>query len=529
MNARQLKNSILQMAVQGRLVPQDPNDEPASVLLERIRAEKQRLIRLNKAGKTKKDKNESVIYRAQPVGARFIAPSVETQCFASQRTADSAQTGDETRFFERTADGAERDITDELPFDVPETWEWVRLGDVFNIIMGQSPDGNSVGETDKGIEFHQGKVFFSNYVISISNQSTTKPTKIAPANSVLLCVRAPVGKVNLTDRELCIGRGLCAVQPLAGMTVDFVFRLLETYENIFVKQATGTTFIAVTGEVVKNQLVPIPPLAEQHQIVERIEQLLPHIAEYDEAEQKLTVLNAAFPDQIKKSILQAAVQGKLVEQNPNDEPASLLLERIRTEKEQLIKAGKIKKEKPLPPITEDDIPFDIPETWAWCKIAMLGEIVTGSTPLTTVADYYGNEYPFYKPSDLDAGVNVNSSRDMLSSKGYSVSRRLKTNSILVTCIGATIGKTGIIRKEGACNQQINAIIPSGYLSADYIYYCCSADFFQKSIKKNASSTTLPILNKNKFSELLLPLPPFNEQRRIVAKCEELLPLIERCR
>ena len=143
--------------------------------------------------------------------------------------------------------------------------------------MGQSPDGNSVRETYKGIEFHQGKVFFSNYVISRSNQSTSKPTKIAPTNSVLLCVRAPVGKVNLTDRELCIGRGLCAVQPLAGMTVDFVFRLLETYENIFVKQATGTTFIAITGEVVKNQLVPLPPLSEQHRIVTRIEEILPRI------------------------------------------------------------------------------------------------------------------------------------------------------------------------------------------------------------------------------------------------------------
>ena len=218
-----LKKSILQSAVQGKLVPQDENDEPASVLLERIRAEKEQLI---KDGKLKKEKP--------------LPPIAE----------------------------------DEIPFDVPESWEWVRLGEAFQISMGQSPDGKSVNESTDGMEFHQGKVFFSNYIIEKSNQATTQPTKIAAANSVLLCVRAPVGKVNITDRELCIGRGLCAVKPLAGMGVDFAFRLLEMYETIFVKQATGTTFVAITGEVVKNQLVPLPPLAEQRRIVTKCEELM---------------------------------------------------------------------------------------------------------------------------------------------------------------------------------------------------------------------------------------------------------------
>ena len=373
MNAQQLKNSILQMAVQGKLVPQDPNDEPASILLERIRAEKQRLI---KEGKIKKDKNESVIYRVP-------------------REENDGTDNLPYSFVEQIADGTVRDITDELPFDVPESWEWVRMGDVFNTIMGQSPDGKSVSETDTGIEFHQGKVFFTNYIISQSNQSTSEPTKIAPANSVLLCVRAPVGKVNITNRELCIGRGLCAVQPLVEMTIDFVFRLLETYENIFVKQATGTTFVAVTGEIVKNQIIPLPPLAEQRRIVERIEQLLPHIAAYDDAEQKLTILNATFPDKLKKSILQAAVQGKLVPQDPHDEPADVLLEHIRAEREQLIRDGKIKRNKDESVIfrrdnshyeirggvercIDDEIPFDVPETWVWTRLGNIGVFIRGS-------------------------------------------------------------------------------------------------------------------------------------------------------
>ena len=229
--------------------------------------------------------------------------------------------------------------------------------------------------------------------------------------------------------------------------------------------------------------------------------------------------------QLKNSILQLAVQGKLVPQDPNDEPASILLEKIRNEKQRLVKEGKIKKEKPLPPISEDEIPFDVPESWVWCTVSTLGEIVTGSTPSTANLEYYGDDYPFYKPADLDAGSKVISSRDMLSSKGYDVSRPLKENSVLITCIGATIGKTGVIRKEGACNQQINAIIPMDCLSADFIFYCCSSDFFQKAIKENASSTTLPILNKGKFSDLLFPFPPLAEQHRIVERIEQLLPHI----
>ena len=169
---------------------------------------------------------------------------------------------------------------------------------------------------------------------------------------------------------------------------------------------------------------------------------------------------------------------------------------------------------------DDEIPFDVPETWAWARLGSVGEIVTGSTPSTTRPDYYGNEHCFFKPSDLDSGSNITCSRDMLSDKGYGISRQLKSNSVLVTCIG-TIGKTGIIRVEGTCNQQINAITPNQTVSPDYLYFCCIADFFQQSIKANASSTTLPILNKSKFSNLLCPIPPLAEQCRIVDRIEKL--------
>ena len=217
----------------------------------------------------------------------------------------------------------------------------------------------------------------------------------------------------------------------------------------------------------------------------------------------------------------------MVPQAPNDEPASVLLDKIRAEKKQLVKEGILKK-KDLEetPISEDEIPFKLPEKWLWIRINDLGEIITGGTPSKQNKDYYGDDYPFYKPGDLGKGINIDNSVDRLSQKGYEASRKLKAHSVLVTCIGATIGKTGLISKEGACNQQINAIIPVDSLYPKYIYYTICSPSFQSIIRKDAGQTTLPIMNKNNFCKLLFPLPPLAEQKRIVAKIEELLPKVE---
>ena len=220
-----MQKSILQYAIKGKLVEQRKEDGTAEELYQQIQEEKEKLI---KEGKIKKTK-----------------PLPEI-------------------------------TEDEIPFDIPETWKWVRLGDIFDIIMGQSPKGASVFEGDGGIEFHQGKVYFGEDYLKYSNQSTNKPTKIVEPNTVLLCVRAPVGILNITDRQICIGRGLCGINILAGMDSKFVMNSLRVFKYDFIRKATGTTFVAVTVEVVKNQLIPLPPLAEQKRIVARIEQLLPY-------------------------------------------------------------------------------------------------------------------------------------------------------------------------------------------------------------------------------------------------------------
>ena len=172
------------------------------------------------------------------------------------------------------------------------------------------------------------------------------------------------------------------------------------------------------------------------------------------------------------------------------------------------------------------MPFEIPDSWEWCQIANLGKIVTGTTPSKLVGEYYNGEFPFYKPTDLEQGINTLTSSDSLTLAGLEASRFLPKRSILVTCIGATIGKTGVIQREGSCNQQINAIIPYSYCNPSYIYYCIISGYIQNAIKSNASATTLPILNKSDFSNLLFPLPPFSEQQRIVQDIEKWFALID---
>lgn len=220
-----MQKSILQYAVQGKLVEQRPEEGTAEELYQQIQAEKERLI---KEGKIKKEKP-----------------------------------------LDEIAD-------EEIPFEIPINWKWVRLGDIFNLTMGQSPNGDSVFEGDTGLEFHQGKVFFGEDYIQKSNQSTSKPTKTVEHNTVLLCVRAPVGIVNITKRRICIGRGLCGISTLANMNEKFVLFILRAFKNDFIRKATGTTFVAITGEVVKNQLLPLPPLEEQTRIVARIEEIIPY-------------------------------------------------------------------------------------------------------------------------------------------------------------------------------------------------------------------------------------------------------------
>ena len=253
--------------------------------------------------------------------------------------------------------------------------------------------------------------------------------------------------------------------------------------------------------------IPLPPLAEQQRITQEVNRLFTLIDQLEEDKAALQQLVS----QLKSKILSLAIRGQLVPQDANDEPAEVLLKRINPEYKS---RGNLHYQ-----------PFEIPKSWVWCKLRDIGEIITGNTPSKDNDSNYGDDYPFYKPSDLEVGINIFDAQDKLSKQGYELARKLSKNTLLVTCIGS-LGKCGIIKKEGSCNQQINAILSNEHIDMEYLYYVVSSSYFQKLIRKTASATTVAIINKRKFSDLIIPLPPLAEQQLISEKITELFNIID---
>ena len=438
-------------------------------------------------------------------------------------------------------------IADEVPFEIPDSWEWVRLGNAYNIEMGQSPAGNTVSSNKNGVEFHQGKVNFGEMVLQESGQYTSEPKKFAEQNSVLLCVRAPVGKVNITNRKVCIGRGLCAISPFADMSIMFLYHLLEAYENVFVKQATGTTFIAITAETIKNQLIPLPPLEEQKRIADKICELYTPTKKYGEIEAITKTLHTKFKEHLKKSILQEAIQGKLVPQDPKDEPASVLLERIRAEKQRLIKEGKIKKDKHESIIfrrdnsyyekcgseeicVDEEIPFDPPVTWEFIRLNDIGDYRKGPFGSSLTKSMFiprgENAVKVYEQKNAIQKDHTLGSyyirRDYYESKMSSFT--VLPGDIIVSCAG-TIGETYIMPENielGIINQALMRI--RIYAPIDIDFFLLYFDYvIKKQTKENSKGSAIKNIPPfDVFKRIIFPLPPVEEQKRIVERVNRIL-------
>jgi len=492
MNAQQLKNAILQEAIEGRLVPQDPNDEPASVLLARIRKEKERLV---KEGKLKKKDLE-------------VKPISE----------------------------------DEIPFEIPESWEWCRVEDLIYPpkygTSNKSLENGAVPVLRMG-NIQDGEIVFDKLVFSNDKADNEKYNLISGdllfnrTNSAEL-----VGKTAIYrgQRPAIYAGYLILLRPIEIDSEYLNFVLGSNYARSYCQEVKtiGVQQCNINAEKISVFIVPLPPLAEQHRIVAKIEELLPKVEEYGKAQDALNKLNAELPERLKKSILQEAIEGRLVPQDPNDEPASVLLDKIRKEKEQLVKAGKLKKKDLIEiPISEDEIPFDAPKGWEWSR---LSEIALDSADGPFGSNLKSEHYTTKKEVRIIQLSNIGEFGWKDNNSKYTTYNHLETISRSEAFPGDVI-----IAKMMPAGRAI--ICPSDdpkyVLSSDavrfdfdkrlnrkFLYYAINSPVFINQVYSEVQGITRVRTSLSKLRLYLLPLPPIAEQHRIVEKLEQLLDEID---
>ena len=518
MTAQQLKNSILQMAVQGKLVPQDPNDEPASVLLERIRAEKERLI---KEKKIKREKNPSVIFK-----------------------------GADNTPYEKIGDEV-RSLADEVPFDIPDSWEWVRLGELFQHNTGKALNAaNRTGQLKQYIT--TSNLYWDRFELNnlkemhFSESEVEKCTVIK--GDLLVCEGGDIGRAAIWpfDYPMCIQNHIHRLRAYVPICTRFFYYLFDLYKHAGWIGGKGIGIQGLSSNAIHSLLFPLPPLAEQYRIVDAIVTLQPYTDAYADVESTLDILNTAFPERLKKSILQEAVQGKLVPQDPSDEPAEALLERIRAEKQRLIKEGKIKKDKHESVIfrrdnshyekrgseevcIDDEIPFEIPENWVWCRLGSILEKLTDGAHSTP--KYTDSGVPFISVKDVSSGVlSFDSAKHISESEHRELYKRCdpKRGDILLTKVGTT-GIPVIVDTDEEFSLFVSVAqlrFLHSLLDKNYLLLLIQSPLIQQQCTEH----TRGVGNKNwvmrDIANTLVAIPPLAEQKRIVAFYTSITPLIQ---
>ena len=521
MTAEQLKNSILQMAVQGKLVPQDPNDEPASELINRIREEKEKLI---KEGKIKKEKNPSYIFR-----------------------------GEDNIPYEKVGNNEPVSIVDEVPFEIPESWEWVRLGTLMSVISdGTHKTPNYVNE---GVPFlsvqNISKGYFDltklKYITEEEHQTLIQ--RIRPQyGDILFCRIGTLGKaIKCTvDFEFSIFVSLGLLRPLTSCITDYiVFAINSPLGDKWIQEnkvGGGTHTYKINLVDIPNMLIPLPPVAEQQRIFEKMTDLQRYIEAYGKTEAKLTSLQSSFPENLKKSILLDAVMGKLVPQNENDEPASVLLDRIRKEKQRLIAEGKLKKDKHesiiyrrdnshyekldgIERCIDDEIPFEIPDSWIWSRLNDCLDVRDGThdTP-----KYVVDGVPLVTSKNLRDGSIDFSNVKLISREDHeaiSLRSKVDNDDILFAMIGS-IGNPVLYHGDAEFSIKNMALfkhIQNG-MYMEYVYWWLFLS--QNVMKKQASGGVQSFVSLKYLRNYYIPVPPYDEQKRIVERIRELSIICE---
>lgn len=416
-------------------------------------------------------------------------------------------------------------VTD-LPFEIPQNWRWIKLGWVMNIDRGGSPrpikafitnDPNGINWIKIGDVAKDGK-YITETKERIRPEGEKKSRRVYPGD-FLLTNSMSFGRPYISKIEGCIHDGWLVLRNTENVfDLDFLYYLLSsTYAySQFTQKATGSTVDNLNKDKVGDAIVPLPPIEEQKRIVTSIEDIVPILKTIDNLQERY--INDR--EILKSKLIDAAIQGKLTEQLSEDGTAEELFKKIQEEKAFFFKEGKVKKEKSLPVISGAEAPFEIPGNWKWVHIKDVGITVTGNTPSKSRPDYYGGEYPFYKPADLDAGRHITKASEYLTESGWSVSRQLNKGAILVCCIGS-IGKCAIIDNDGTANQQINALSPV-LCDSDYLMLTIESNMFKRQLDQGSRATTVSIINKSKFDSCIIPLPPLSEQKRIVDRVNKLL-------
>ncbi len=511
MNGKQLKNSILQWAIQGKLVPQDPNDEPASVLLEKIRQEKERLI---KEKKIKRDKNASIIYR-----------------------------GEDNSYYEKIlATGEVKCIDAEIPFEIPKGWEWCRMGSIGEWGAGATPAKGNLDYYNGNILWLRTGELNNDVVYDTEIKITEKALRecslrLNKIGDVMIAMYgATIGKVAIAGKEMTTNQACCACTPI-GVFNWFLFYFLMGSQLDFIKKGEGGAQPNISrGKLIKH-LMPVPPIEEQQRIVLKIREVLPYVDKYAHSQDAHNHLNQSIRPLLRKSILQEAIQGKLVPQDPSDEPASILLQRIRDEKQRLVKESKLKKKDLVDTIIykgdnnkyyeqvgehcediTEEIPFELPASWNWTR----GKIVfmpMESTKPTSDFIYIDVDAVNNKLNIIDNPKKI--SIDNVPSRA---TRKLHQNDILFSVVRPYLRNIALVDdtyKSAIASTGFYVITPGVGYFPKFLFYLMLSNYVVDGLNTFMKGDNSPSINNSHIENYLYPLPPFKEQQRIVAQIERL--------
>lgn len=516
MNGKQLKNSILQWAIQGKLVPQDPNDEPASVLLDKIRQEKERLI---KEKKIKRDKNASIIYR-----------------------------GEDNSYYEKMlATGEVKCIDEEIPFDVPQGWGWERWGNIAQTIQY----GYNAPALEHGVikmvrisDIQENCVLWDNVPYCLIDENDID-TYLLKVNDILFArTGGTVGKSFLVEEvpEKAIYAGYLIRTRYSSLLNPRYMKSFMESQLYWEQLKNGTIATAqpnCNGKTLAKMLLPIPPTKEQDRIVKKLTQLSSFLDNYGLCQDRLNLLNEEIKEQLKKSILQEAIQGKLVPQLAEEGTAQDLLEQIKKEKLNLVKEGKLKKsalatsvifrgddnkywEKKVTTCEciDEDIPFDVPESWAWVRLETI--LNTGSARRVHAKDWRQAGIPFYRAREIgkladDGFVDNELYIDLSLYEDFSSSGVPLPNDLMITAVG-TLGKVYIVKENDKFYYKDGSVLclANKYgLCAEYLKMVIESPFFKGQYRQESQGTTVATLTMVRLQKYFIPIPPLQEQYRIV--------------